>query len=66
MSVTAPVSYNLNSSLYETEYAQRDREGKNVHEQSVLDEKNAVKQVVVAGAGAVLTVTSCFKGQRCK
>lgn len=37
---------------------------------AVLDEKNAVKQVVVvvaaAGAGAVLTVTSCFKGQGCK
>lgn len=34
---------------------------------AALDEKNAVKQVVVvAAAGAVLTVTSCFKGQCCK
>ena len=32
---------------------------------AALDERNAVKQVVVA-AVAVLTVTSCFKGQRCK
>lgn len=33
---------------------------------AALDEKNAVKQVVAASAGAVLTVTSCSKGQRCK
>ncbi len=41
--------------------------GRKMCTSAALDEKNVVKQVVVvAAAGAVLTVTSCFKGQHCK
>lgn len=40
--------------------------GRKMCTSAALDVKNAVKQVVVASPGAVLTVTSCFKGQCCK
>ena len=55
----APVIQTL--SMCEVEHARK------MCTSAALDDKNAVKQVaVVAAAGALLTVTSCFKGQRCK